>query len=45
MSRKIPLVLSILMTLATMMWSPNAAFAQFPPPLPMAGPPPLVTRG
>jgi hypothetical protein len=45
MSRKIPLVLSILMTLATMMWSPNAAFAQFPPPLPMAGPPPLVTGG
>jgi hypothetical protein len=45
MSRKILLMLSIPVTLATMTLSPNAAFAQFPPPPPMAGLPPIAAGG
>ena len=44
MSRKILLMVSTTMTLATMTLSPNAAFAQFPPP-PLAGPPPIAAGG
>lgn len=42
MSRKLLLMLSISVTLAPMTLSPNAAFAQFPPLPPMAGPPPTA---
>ncbi|MET4155087.1 hypothetical protein ABIC08_007419 [Bradyrhizobium sp. RT9b] len=45
MSRKILVMLSIPVTLATMTLSSNAALAQFPPPPPMAGPPPMAAAG